>query len=822
MTWKISILGQVQGVGFRPFVWRSALDKNLKGWVANGLQGVVIKINASENQAIDFQEFILKNAPKMSRITGSSIERDADEFFENFAIQESENKGLPILLLTPDVSICPACRDEISDPENRRFRYAFTTCTVCGPRFSILKGVPYDRFLTTMRHFEMCENCRAEYENPENRRYFAQTNSCEKCGIRLRLFDCKNAAHLVFDQNEIFQNIISAWKSGKIVAIKSIGGYLLTCDATNPTAIATLRTRKKRPTKPFAVMFPDLEILKKEAAVGDPEIEHLQSPAAPIVLLEFLENGSPDLDRAGIAPGLQKIGAMLPNAPLFEILLRDFGKPIVATSGNVSNTPLIYDDEKAVRELSDIADFILMHDRDIEMPQDDSLILVRSPTRFSKNETAAAPIFLRRARGFAPTFIQNGLKIPEKTVLSLGADLKSTFALAHLGNLNISQYLGDLADFEAQERFEKVLFQFLKMFDAQPSVIVGDLHPGYFTTVLGQSLVEKWGVPFQKIQHHEAHFAAVLAENNLFEIENEPVLGVIWDGTGFGNDGQIWGGEFFIFSNQPGLPTSKNIRRCAHFEYFPHFLGDKMSREPRISALAACSKIPAAARFLKPKFSKNEWNFYQKMLAQPGQLMTSSVGRIFDAVASILGLADKVSYEGEAALLLENVARGYFKRHGFDFQNDFLNENVLPPGTLKIKTEHLFSQILDDLERGKARDFVAAKFHFSMTKIVRKISNQLNIKKIAFSGGVFQNSLLLDLMEYVLRPDCQLFFHKQLSANDENISFGQVVMAHRFSGLDTDFSKKNPSKSVSNLENPCPSPPQFTQKLNQNVSRNPR
>ncbi|MCC6283398.1 MAG: carbamoyltransferase HypF [Saprospiraceae bacterium] len=789
MTWTISIRGQVQGVGFRPFVWRAALERNLTGWVANGLEGVLIKINASEQQALDFQQYILLNAPKTARITTSAIAPDDTEsFFDTFSISDSHSEGLPVLHLTPDVGICADCRAEIHDPANRRYRYAFTTCTVCGPRFSILTGLPYDRPFTAMYTFEMCKACKAEYADPANRRYFAQTNSCQDCGIQLRLVagspvpaalaagmsgetvgapsDRFVIRQLKQPVQQPVQQVIAAWQQGAIVAIKGIGGYLLTCDATQAEAVATLRQRKQRPTKPFAMMYPDLETLTADAEVSQLEAEQLQSPAAPIVLLDVKEFPLSGFNRPGIAPGLHKIGAMLPNAPLFELLLRDFRKPIVATSGNISHAPLIFEDETAQNELSGIADLILTHNRPIVMPQDDSVLAM---------QPSGQSVILRRARGLAPAFIQAGKQAPDITALALGAEMKSTFALAHLGNINVSQYLGDLADFDTQQRFQLVLGHLLGLFKAQPAIIIGDLHPGYFTTQLGQSLAEKWKVPFVQVQHHKAHFAAVLAENELFESE-EPVLGVIWDGTGLGDDKQIWGGEFFIYKGQKADRGAEIFERCGHFGYFPLLLGDKMPREPRLSAFAACYGIAEADEWLQPKFSETEWKLYQKLPATE-TLKTSSVGRIFDAVASLLGLADKVSYEGEAALLLEDLARGHYKQFGFKQPENELYELIDPEYPTLLGTKKLFRQIISDLNARKEKACIAATFHFSLVKTIGQIARQWDIKKIACSGGVFQNSLLLEMIEQHLTLDYQLFFHRQLSPNDENISFGQWAYA---------------------------------------------
>lgn len=764
MTWKICISGMVQGVGFRPFVWRTAIDQNLTGSVANGLEGVVVLLNGSRQKALEFQDIITKNAPKLARITQVSCTSAPDTFFDSFTIVASDNQGQPVLLLTPDVAICPACRKAIHTPDNRRWGYAFTTCTVCGPRFSILTGVPYDRPFTTMQDFPMCADCRSEYQQPSDERFYAQTNSCAKCGVTMWLVNSETNPPGTIEPTDpelIRKQVVDAWEAGSIVAIKGIGGFLLTCDACNPDSISRLRERKHRPTKPFAVMYPNLELLQTDAEVSDAAFEHLTSPVAPIVLLP-LKSGPTQIDRKGIAPGLHTVGAMLPNAPLLDLLLRDFGRPIVATSGNISGAPLDFEDNAAIEHLSDIADLMLLHNRRIVMPQDDSVVAIR---------TQPAPtnhVVIRRARGMAPCFIQPGLSIPETTVLALGAEMKGTMALAHLGNINISQYLGDLSDFAVQERYHLILNHLLRVFEAQPAVILGDLHPGYFTTQLGQDLASKWNVPFYQVQHHEAHFAAVLTENNLLKPDMDPVLGIIWDGTGYGTDGKIWGGEFFTYASNKGK-GAPSIQRVSHFDYFPFILGDKMPREPRLSAFSTCWGIHQATDLLRLKFTDQEWNLYQKLPKQPGQLMTSSVGRIFDAVASLLGLADKMQYEAEAALLLEDLARQYSYEQGPLDVETFFDVPIMP----FVDTKMLMEGIINDLQTGQEPGRIALKFHYTMVNIIQKAARWCSVKKIAFSGGVFQNTLLVDLIQHQLGQEFELFFHRQLSPNDENIAFGQ-------------------------------------------------
>ncbi|MEZ4956735.1 MAG: carbamoyltransferase HypF [Saprospiraceae bacterium] len=751
MTWHIHIEGQVQGVGFRPFVYKLAKEYGLNGWVNNATDGVHIEINATENVAQEFYGDLIMKAPALAQITKHIISIIDKKFFDNFEIIHSQQSGKTNLLLTPDFAICEDCRQELNDHKNRRNKYPFITCTNCGPRYSIIHQLPYDRVNTKMDVFKMCNNCLEEYENPLDRRYYSQTNSCLNCSVELTLYNA-NKNKIAFNQNQIIEAVVQFWKEGKIVAIKGIGGYILTCDAENTTALLALRKRKHRPSKPFALMYPDLESLNDVHLEKEAEQE-LTNHVSPIVLLEW-KGGENKL--AFIAPNLNQVGVMLPYTPLYDLLLKKFGSPIVATSGNISHSPIVFKNKKALNELSEIADYILTNNREITVPQDDSVVKFS----FFKNEK----IIIRRSRGLAPTYINAELEWPDKSILATGAMLKSTFSFLHQRNVYISQYLGDLEHFDTQQNYTQTIEHFFKIFNAQPEFILCDKHPEYPSTIFGNNLSEKLNTSLKTIQHHIAHFGAVLGENNLLHTES-PVLGVIWDGTGLGDDGQIWGGEFFKYNNY-------NFIRCNHFDYFDFILGDKMPREPRISALSACWGIMGAEDFLKEKFNKTEWQVYAKILAKNNPLQTSSVGRIFDAVASLLGILDKQTFEGEAAMQLEALASDYFKKHGLDFTESYFTEN---PHDFRIPTKALLTNLILDLKKEKPKDFIAAKFHFSLVQIIKTVAENSAIKKLAFSGGVFQNSLLVDLIIHHLKPDYELYFHQQLSANDENISFGQLV-----------------------------------------------
>lgn len=763
-TYHIHLRGLVQGVGFRPFIYNLAKDFNLSGWVNNTTNGVHLQFNADEVIAQKFYNLIISGAPPLSRITGHSSKKVEYENYDSFEIAGSENYEQQQLMLTPDFAMCGNCRAELNDTNSRRYRYPFITCTQCGPRFSIVKSLPYDRQNTSMDSFAMCEVCKDEYNNPQKRRHYSQTNSCLDCAISMEMFTA-SGNKLSGNNETIVNEIIKELTAGKIIAVKGIGGYLLLADAENEQSIKTLRERKHRPSKPFALMFPDIDLIKKIAELDNSEEEAMNDIAAPIVLAKFKAVGREYICINEIAPGLSRLGIMLPYTPLYQLILQKFGKPVIATSANISDASIIYSDEEALRTLPAIADLIVTNNREIILPQDDSVIQF---TELSKQK-----IIIRRSRGMAPSFFNYDCRRDE-TILATGALLKSSFTFVNNGNTFISQYLGNTEGYEAQQAYSKTVHHFFDLFKSRPDVVLTDKHPLYFSNLFAKKLSCELNIDVKEIQHHKAHFAAVLAENKLLEEESisrvklskqEKILGVIWDGTGMGDDGNIWGGEFFTYANNVMV-------RCNHFEYFPFILGDKMAREPRISALVNCFDIPIEHDLLKNKFNEREWQLYNKMLQQNNNndsLLCSSVGRIFDAVASLLNLCDKQTYEGEAAMLLQEMASQYFDANGFNMQQSYFNK------TKDISTKSLFTGILTDITSGKLTGFIAAAFHYSLVNVIDKIATKEHTNKIAFSGGVFLNSLLVDLLQHHLSNKYELYFNVELSTNDENISFGQMV-----------------------------------------------
>ena len=754
-TYHIHIMGQVQGVGFRPYVYRLAHLVAINGEVYNGIDGIHIFFNATEIEAKKFYELLISDVPAIAHITSSVIREVTYRSFHEFKIVGSEYKGTNQVLLSPDFALCIDCRKELKNEagSNRRGGYPFITCTHCGPRYSIIHRLPYDRENTSMRSFEMCQSCIREYDMPSDRRYYSQTNSCSECGVKLMLYSNKKEL-LQTEYNKIISIAIDLLEQGKIIAVKGVGGYLLMCDA-NKESISRLRRFKQRPSKPFALMYPDKEMLGGDVLLGPVEAEYLTGPSAPVVLLQLRKSPSSNTCFAEVAPGLIQVGVMLPYAPVYELILSALNKPVIATSANISGSPIVYKDEEAFEQLSKMADFIISNNLEVAVPQDDSVI------KFSSFESQK--IVIRRSRGLAPTYINPDLSVPSENILATGAQLKSTFTLTHQQNIYISQYLGDLDNYNVQQNYQHCLDHFYRLLNIQPEVILTDKHPDYFSTSAGMDLSKAINVPIRHYQHHEAHFAAVLGENNLLSFD-KPVLGVIWDGVGLGNDGQIWGGEFFIYKNH-------EFERCHHFGYFDYLLGDKMAKEPRISALAATVGLEDAEGLLKKKFSRTEWLNYQIILQKKGNLKTSSAGRLFDAVASLLDLSDISTYEGEAAMYLENLALNYFRNHGLHLAETYFSDEGK---SLEISTGKMLTELISDVIKGREKGFIAAKFHYSLAVLIRNITMKLNIQNIALSGGVFQNSLLVDLIKKQLNPDQNLFIHRQLSPNDECISFGQL------------------------------------------------
>ncbi len=758
--WHIHIKGIVQGVGFRPFVYQRAHQYAINGHVNNTLDGVHVVFEAEPDKAQKFYDEIVANPPALAQITWSNISQiSSAEKYIDFRIIHSTSNGIYNLKITPDSAICPSCLKDTLNKDNRRYQYAFTTCTHCGPRFSILKRLPFDRENTTMDDFKMCNTCEEEYNNPSDRRYYSQTNSCPDCGIKMTLL-APDGHPINIPQAKIPDHLAHLLSDGKIIAVKGIGGFLIMADAANTAIVERLRKRKNRPHKPFAVMYPSIEEIEKQYSLSTVEKKALTDKVAPIVLVKKKKEDVAISE--AIAPGLGMIGVLLPYTPLFVLIMRAFKKPLIATSCNISGSPIVYRDEDIKKMLGDLVDFALLNDREIAIPQDDSVI------KFSQKYQQK--IVLRRSRGFAPNYFTNLMESSEvANWLALGAQMKSAFAITKTNNIFISPYLGSLESYFSQLNYDYFIQYMTDVVRFEADLVLVDQHPGYYPTQKGVEYADLANIPIQHIQHHYAHFAAVLGEHSLLDDAN-PILGVVWDGTGMGSDKQVWGGEFFTYRHF-------DIKRCFHFDYFDVLLGDQMALQPRLSALSFFFDIENAAPVLREKFSEKEWLLYTKILSSNKGIKTSSVGRIFDSIASLLTISDTNTYEGEAAMKLELIAQNFVDKHGFPSMS-YLPENADLTKALSLMDLKL--GILIDIAEGIPADEIAYKFHYTMAYIIGLVAqrfseNSAAIKKIAFSGGVFQNSVLIDILIHLYDRDYDLYFLNDLSPNDESISFGQIV-----------------------------------------------
>ncbi|MGD0337525.1 MAG: carbamoyltransferase HypF [Bacteroidota bacterium] len=777
----IVIRGAVQGVGFRPFIYRLATDMRLAGWVVNSTQGVLIEV---EGERPDLDEFILRlTHEKPPRAFIQSLEPSLLDpvGFTSFEIRESDDRGTPSALVMPDIATCPDCLREIFDPTNRRYRYPFTNCTNCGPRFTIIESLPYDRPSTTMKQFIMCDMCRKEYKDPLDRRFHAQPNACPECGPHLDLWN--NQGNIIATHFEALSAAVEMIRSGNIVAVKGLGGFHLIVDARNDEAVLTLRARKHREEKPFAVMVPSLDTAKELCMVSALEERLLTSPESPIVLLQKrdayqnfqLSTFNPKLSNA-VSPGNPYLGVMLPYTPLHHMLIRELGFPIVATSGNLADEPICIDELEALERLGSlvqIADAFLVHNRPILRHVDDSIVRIM----------AGRELVLRRARGFAPLPIPMRLsEIP--SMLAVGAHLKNTITITAGDNAFISQHIGDLETHEALTAFKNVIASLQTLYSFTPTTVVCDEHPDYLSTKHARSM----GIETLPVQHHYAHIASCMAENEL----NGEVLGVSWDGTGYGLDGTIWGGEFLL-TNETGFD------RVATFRPFPLPGGDQAIREPRRTALGMLYAKAGDEAFKQndlacvKAFTQSELSVIQTMLQKKiNSPLTSSIGRLFDGVASLIGLRQQTNYEGETAMELEFATIRHVTDESYPYNIVEGKTDNLQPSTFNLK--HLFyidwfpmiGGIVSDHTHGIAVGHISTKFHNTLTEIIIAVAKKIQQQRVALSGGCFQNKYLTErtirrLQEEGFKP----YWHQRVPPNDGGISLGQIAAALRLKkGID--------------------------------------
>jgi hydrogenase maturation protein HypF len=751
----IQIYGVVQGVGFRPFIYRLAKSKHLNGWVINSLQGVTIEVEGPKQQLDSFINQIEKQKPPQSSIHSIETSWLYPIGFSGFEIRSSETSGKITALVLPDIATCSKCIAEIFDPGNRRFGYPFTNCTNCGPRFSIIEALPYDRPNTSMKNFKMCNNCQREYHDPLNRRFHAQPNACPQCGPHLELWDQRG--HLLFTHNEAISRAARAILDGKIIALKGLGGFQLIVNTQNNGSVKRLRERKHREEKPFALMYPTLQQINSHCFVSALEERLLTSSASPIVLLERRNKSNKEIAKAVVLQN-PNLGIMLPYTPLHHLLVDKLKVPVVATSGNLADEPICVDEHEALERLGDIADLFLVHNRPIIRHVDDSIVRTMSDRE----------IVLRRARGYAPLPIQIKEKI--KPTLASGAHLKNTVALSVEDRVFISQHIGDLETDAAYRAFEEVIESFQSLYKTKPQKAAADAHPDY----LSSQYVNHLKVPKFKVQHHLAHVFSCMLENDL----DPPVLGVSWDGTGYGLDKKVWGGEFF-------LVTKDSAHRVGHFREFPLPGGELAIKEPRRAALGLLCQMqnnpvlkPASLPTFKA-FSGEEIRILQKMIqSNINTPFTSSAGRLFDVVVSIIGLRQINKFEGQAAMELEFRANSLITEEDYDLSIYEEAEN----GTKKyiIDWELMFGELISDYHQNTSASIIAAKFHNSLSNVILEFEQKMAVPKIVLSGGCFQNKYLTEMSIKKLRSGSfDVYWHQRVPPNDGGISLGQIALANK-------------------------------------------
>ncbi len=743
----ITVQGVVQGVGFRPFIHKLAADSNLSGYILNCPEGIFIEVEGLKDNIEDFYRDIKKQKPPASRIIDTTIKYQAVKDFKDFTIKKSRTNGRNAMFISPDLALCRDCRRELGDTNDRRYEFPFINCTNCGPRYTIIKDIPYDRPLTTMKDFIMCHLCQKEYEDIEDRRYHAQPDCCSACGPSLSWY-----VHDIEYREKPLEKACNALKEGKIIALKGLGGFHLVCDARKDEAVKTLRKRKERPDKPFAVMFPNIDILKDYAFITEEAKELLTGSISPIVMLKKKENT--DLSEE-VAPGLSDIGCMLPYTPLHEILFRKGSfKALIMTSGNLQDEPIQIDNETCREHLKYIADGFLFHNRDIARRCDDSVV-----KQIDKHFQ-----IIRRARGYTPLPVKLNFS-PEKkfTILACGGELKNTFSIYKDGFAFLSPHTGDLNNLETFSFYEETIEHYCSLFNINPSVIAYDMHPAYLSTDYALKREAKVKIP---VQHHHAHFASCMAEHGI----KEKSIGVIFDGTGYGTDGKTWGGEFFA-------GDYKEVERVAHLKYYPMPGGDMAAVEGYRMALSYLypllkEEIHNIPFINKEKNCKNIISLIKSNINCPE---TSSMGRFFDGIASITGLRHSSTYEGQAAMELEAMAA--------EGINTYYPFSLEERETLIINPETLFYYLIEDIKKNTGRAVISAKIHNSIVIMIKDICNKIrklyNLKNVILSGGVFQNSYLSVKTEKILLENgFNVYQNLKIPPNDGGISPGQIAVAY--------------------------------------------
>lgn len=739
---RITVQGIVQGVGFRPFIYNLAKHYSLTGFVLNTSVGVIIEVEGLQDLINTFIRDISEKSPPLSVITKIEHNQIEIENSKGFLITKSDESADISTLISPDTALCNDCLHELFDPNDRRYQYPFINCTNCGPRYTIIDNIPYDRPFTSMKNFKMCPECQSEYDDPSNRRFHAQPNACSVCGPQIQLYDFE--ANLI-DNDNIIDTAQSLLKDGKILAIKGLGGFHLAVDATNNEAVEKLRKLKGRDEKPFAVMVKDAKSVVKYCTQTEDEISVLTSTIAPILLMKKLDDI--DIDRS-VAPGNEYLGVMLPYTPLHHIIFNDLVIPLVMTSANLSEEPICIDNDEAFERLNGIADYYLIHDRDIYLRSDDSVgIFLNDKFRF-----------VRRSRGIAPQPIF--VKSTGPTILAVGGELKNTVCLLKDDKAIISQHIGDLENLEAYNFFKMTIDHLQTIFDAKLDLVVHDMHPQYFST---QWAIEQ-SIDTISVQHHHAHLAACMAENNL----NDTTIGIIMDGTGYGTDSSIWGGEVLI-----GDYT--NFERFAHFENMQLPGGDAAIKSPWRTAISYLHKTYPKGIPLIPFMDNKEIEPIIEMLDKNiNSPLTSSCGRLFDAVAAMSGGRQNIHYEAQAAIEFMQVFENIIARP-FSYvieREDDHREVLLQP---------IIRSVVRSIQNGDSLSKISNRFHATLVKVFIELAqdarNETGVNNIALSGGVFQNMVLFKHTVLGLeKANFKVYTHSQVPTNDGGISLGQAMI----------------------------------------------
>ncbi|MBU3188791.1 carbamoyltransferase HypF [Clostridium bowmanii] len=744
----IVVEGIVQGVGFRPFVYNLAKAFGLNGWVNNNSEGVYIDVEGFAEDIHKLIKCLENNPPLLARIEKITIKADKVLNYSNFEIKESEVNLDKITLISPDIAICSECEEDILNINNRRLGYVFTNCTNCGPRFSIIKELPYDREKTTMNNFKMCNQCNGEYLDPTNRRFHAQPNACKACGPELWVEDSKGNRLEIENLISFVQTML---KEGKIFAIKGLGGFHLACDGMNETSVSNLRERKKRSFKPLAVMMKNIETVKKYCKVNQLEEKILTGIKKPIVILQ--QRKSYDLPKT-ITPNQKTIGVMLPYTPIHILLFSEKLKVLIMTSANINGLPIEYKDSSARKALSGIADYFLMNNREIYEPVDDSVLKV-----INKEQT-----IIRRSRGFVPEPFK---WTSTRNILACGPNMKNTFCISKEGFLFLSQFNGDLENLETYDNYNKNVEHFKNIFSFSPKFIAHDLHPGYMST----KYALEYDLPKIAVQHHHAHIVSNMFENNL----KEKVIGICFDGTGYGSDGKIWGGEFMICDYH-------KFTRVAHLDYIKMPGGEKAIKEPYRMAVSYIYKALGA---LVNKIEVNDIIFelygskgislINILNSNINCIETSSMGRLFDAMSNMIGITDTVTYEGQASVELEAISE-------MDIEESYTYK-IIKQGMYIIEPYEIIIEALKDKRKGLSAKIIASKFQntivnltVSMCKLIRQ---DFKINDVVLSGGVFQNCFLLTkICSNLQNNKFKAHIHKNLPSNDGGIAIGQIIIAN--------------------------------------------